>query len=246
MQRSEIIEYLEELFSFTKEKEKYATNGLQLEGCAEVSKLAFAVDATSATISKAIETQADMLICHHGLFWPSIRSITGPLKKQIGLLLQHDISLVGMHLPLDKHPEVGNNISMIRLLQGKCLGEIASVSYLAEWPELRSLTSIKHDLEKQLSTQVRLFDFSKGQAKTFAVCTGSGSSELYSIFSQNCDLFITGEIRYEIINQCKEYGVSLMAAGHYATETTGIQSLQKRMADDLALDTVYIEDRIAY
>lgn len=246
MQREEILDYLDGIFAFRENSEKYATNGLQVEGQQEITKIAFAVDTNTPTIERTIAADAQMLICHHGLFWPSISAITGPLKKQISLLLSHNISLVGMHLPLDKQPQIGNNISLVRLLAGELIGEIGSVSYLAQWPTPRLLTDIQQQLSDTLGGTVRVFDFSDNQAQTFAVCSGSGSSELTSLYGKNCDVFITGELRYEAIGMCREYGMSLIAAGHYATETTGIRALQQKMQADLSLKTIFIEDRIDY
>ena len=246
MTRNDILDYLNTIFQYKDFTEKYSVNGLQIEGRDSINKIAFSVDTNLFTIEEAVRQKADMLISHHGLFWPNLSSITEITKKRIQLLMNSDISLVGMHLPLDKHPEIGNNVSLIKLLNGKLISEFGSVSYLAEWEEEKDLKEVSDTLNTNLNTNTKCFDFSKGKAKTFGVCTGNGSSELYSLFGKQCDLFITGELRYETIGLSREYGISLMVAGHYATETLGIKQLQNRIKNNLSVETIYIEDRIDY
>jgi dinuclear metal center YbgI/SA1388 family protein len=246
MNIKELMDYLETVFEHSTFDEPYAMNGLQVEGRDSIKKIGFSVDATTRTIQKAIDSGCDALISHHGIFWPSIKTISGPNKKRIKLLLDNDISLIGMHLPLDKHPKIGNNVELIKLLGGKIIGEFGSVSYLAEFDTEKTIQEVAKLLDLELDTKSKVFDFSNNKVKTFGVCAGGGANELYSQFGKKCDLFITGELKYDIIDNAREHNVSLIGSGHHATETVGIKALMKQINKDLNIEVEFIEDKIDF
>ena len=246
MELKRIVDYLDEVFKFRSFEDSYSSNGLQVEGKDEIKKIGFSVDATTRTIQKAIDKNCGMLISHHGIFWPSMSSISGPNKKRVKLLLDNEISLVGMHLPLDKHSEIGNNVEWIKLVGGRIIGEFGSVSYLAEFEKEKSIDEIVKQLDLRLDTKSKVFDFSNNKVKIFGVCTGGGSNELYSLLGKNIDLFITGELKYGIIDNAREYGVSLISSGHYATETLGVKALMKKISKELDVEVEFIEDKINF
>lgn len=150
MKRREILDYLNVLFQYRENTEKYATNGLQVEGNDEVQSIAFSVDASFGIIQKAVKENVDMLICHHGIFWPSLFSIEGQVKEKIQLFLENEISLVGMHLPLDRQPEIGNNICLANILEGENIREIASISYYGDWKMKKTIREIANILQEKL------------------------------------------------------------------------------------------------
>jgi dinuclear metal center YbgI/SA1388 family protein len=246
MKLQKLMEYLEKVFEYSSFEEPYSSNGLQVEGKDSVNKIGFSVDATTRTIEEAIRRKCDVLISHHGIFWPSMKSISSINKKRIKLLLDNDLSLIGMHLPLDKHPKIGNNMELIKLLGGKVIGEFGSVSYLAKFDKEKTIVEVEEILNSKLDTKSKVFDFSNNKVKTFGICAGGGSNELYSQLGKKCDLFITGELKYDIIDNAREHKVSLIAAGHYATETVGIKALMKKMSKELKINVEYIEDKIDF
>jgi dinuclear metal center YbgI/SA1388 family protein len=245
MKLNELIDYLEEVFEYKDFDEPYSSNGLQVEGKENIRKIAFSVDATIETIQRTIDLNCDVLICHHGIFWPSIKHIRGAMREKVKLLLDNDISLIGMHLPLDKHKEIGNNVELIKLLSGKVIEEIDSICYLGEFDKEKNVCDVAKLLDLKLKTKSKVFDFSK-KVKTFGVCSGGGSSHFYSFIEKDCDLFITGELRYEVINCAKESGISLISSGHYATETLGIRALMKKMSCELPIEVEFINAKIDF
>jgi len=244
MKRLEIMNYLEKVFNYKTFTEPYSSNGLQVEGNENVQKIAFAVDATLETMQKAIDNNCQMLIVHHGIFWPSIKSVTGPNKRKIKLILDNGLSLVGMHLPLDRHEKIGNNIEMIKLLGANKVKNEDEGFMIGEFENVKKITEIVNILDKELDTISKFFDFSNGKVKRFAVCTGAGTGILNQVIKSNCDLFITGELRYEAHENAKENGISLIASGHYATETLGVKALMAKMQEELDIESVFIDGKI--
>jgi len=243
MLQSEIMYYLDSVLNFKEIRDDYTDNGLQVEGKKNIFKIAFSVDATSITIQKAIDNSCDMLICHHGIFWPSINSITGVQKKRLKLLLENDINLVGMHIPLDINPEFGNNVGLIDILGGNLGSRVGKFSYLANFNKVQSVEQVKEILDSSIGSNCKYFDFS-GEVKKFAVCSGGGAGDLYSLLDKDVDLFITGELRYDIYDYAREHKISLIEAGHYATETVGIKNLMNKMKKELNLETIFIDSVI--
>lgn len=246
MKLQKLLDQLDKIFEYRVFQEKYSFNGLQVEGKPEINKIAFCVDATTRTIQKAIDNKCDAIIVHHGIFWPSLNNISGLNKKKIKMLLDKDISLVGMHLPLDKHPEIGNNICLIKLIGGEVIKEIGMASFIGKFENKKDLEKVVNLIDVSLKTKSKVFDFSEGKVKKFGVCSGGGASEIYSMLGEGIDMFITGELKYEIIDICREHKISLVESGHYATETLGIKALKEKLEKKFEVETIYIEDKINY
>ncbi len=243
MKRDEVLKYLDKVLNFTEIKDSYTDNGLQVEGKDEIKKISFSVDATSTTIQEAINQNCDMMICHHGIFWPSMNNITGVQKKRIQLLLKHDINLIGMHIPLDIHPEIGNNAGLIKILGANLISRAGKFSYLAEFKTPKDIAEIASILDNNIGSNCKVFNF-KNDIKKIAVCSGGGAGDLYSMLDKNIDLFITGELRYDIYDYAKEHKISLIQAGHYATETVGVTNLMNKIKEELDIETCFISSPI--
>lgn len=245
MELKELTRYLTTLFSDLDVIEKYAKNGLQVEGKHQIRSIGFSVDATTLTIKKAQELGCDCLITHHGLFWPQLPDLVGANKKRVKALFDTDISLFSYHLPLDKHPKIGNNIQLLKLLGCKPKIQFGHVSYIGTRLKSQRVEELITQLNKDLNTKCNVFVHNNNPIKTIAVCTGSGSSELQQLFGNyECDVFITGELRYEVIDTAREYGITLIEAGHYATETLGIKALMQKVAKDCKVSVEFIEYKI--
>lgn len=229
----------------------YAPNGLQVEGKREIRKIITGVTATLPLIEKAIEKNADAILVHHGYFWKSEDScIRGMKGKRIKQLLVNDINLLGYHLPLDIHPELGNNAQLAALLGVKHLTGLEDKPYsIPVYGELEtaiSATELAQRLEKGLNRNVILCDefvaeFPHKLIKTVAICTGGGQGYIDLAAAKGIDAFISGEISEQTTHSAREQGIYYFAAGHHATERYGIKALGEWLAQEYQLDVEFID-----
>lgn len=239
MLRSELVEFLDTYLNHAEVPEPYGTNGLQFEGKQEVKRVGFAVDACLQAFEALHD--CDFLVVHHGLFWPSIRSIKGSMRQALGLLFQHDISLYASHLPLDIHSECGNNACLIREFGWERQERFDKVGYFAQTPGL-STESIEGKARELLGAEIRLLRFGPERVERVAVSSGGGGvGMLHQAAAGGAELFLTGEASHPIYHAARELGVSVLLGGHYATETWGVRALMKLVQDKFALETRWVD-----
>ncbi|HEY1407064.1 MAG TPA: Nif3-like dinuclear metal center hexameric protein [Spirochaetota bacterium] len=244
MKRNDLVDYLD-TYLRVKEIKDEALNGLQVEGSDEVSTIAVAVDASLATFEAAAERGAQFLIVHHGLFFGDIKPITGTHCRRIKTLLDHGISLYASHLPLDLHPEVGNNVEIARVIslyEQHPFGEYHGVS-LGCGGMLEQKTD-PHSIAKLLSaaTGNACSVYANGDVTSkIAIVSGGGAYALDEAARSGYDTLITGETKHSSYHPAKEYGISVIFGGHYGTETFGVKALAKRLADEFALPHHFID-----
>jgi dinuclear metal center YbgI/SA1388 family protein len=221
-----------------------ALNGLQVENSGAVTKLGAAVDASTRAIDLAIEHGVNLLVVHHGLFWPGLQPIAGGRRRMLEQILQHDIALYSAHLPLDVHSVLGNNAQLAAALgfentepffeaKGQCIG-------------LRTDTPIPREelarkLEKSLGGLVKVFARGPTQAKSIGVITGGAGSEIYAVAREGIDTFITGEAPHWAAIAAEELGINLLLGGHYATETFGVKALAAHLSDRFNLPWEFLD-----
>ena len=217
----------------------YCPNGVQVEGRAEVRRIATGVTASQQVLDAAITWGADAILVHHGYFWRSEdAAITGIKKRRIAELLRHDVSLLAYHLPLDAHPELGNNARLGKLLgltEQSRFGEqnIACIGTLEPPQTLAQFTDwIGGRLQR--ATQV-IGDNAKHIHKV-AWCSGGAQGYFEEAIARGADAFITGEISEQSFHIANESGVAFIAAGHHATERHGIQALGEHLAERFGLE----------
>jgi dinuclear metal center YbgI/SA1388 family protein len=223
-----------------------SANGLQVGAPEqELDHAAFAVDAAEATIEAAAEAGADVLVTHHGLSWGGIERVTDRQYRRIAPLLKNDIALYVSHLPLDGHQSLGNAAGIADLLGLDDTAPFGSmgpvtIGQQGRLVDARSVDDITTQLETELegTDSVRTFDFGPDAVDSIAIVTGSGSDWLDEAIAADVDLLITGEGKQKVYHQAREAGINVMLAGHYATETFGVRSLQA-LADDWGLSTSY-------
>lgn len=224
-------------------------NGLQVgTRSGDVEHVAFAVDAAEATIGAAVEADADALVTHHGLVWGGLDRVTGQAYERIAPLVEHDIALYVSHLPLDGHPELGNAAGVADLLSlGDCepFGGVGpeTVGLFGEREEAIAIDELVATLDAELATgdrPVQTLDFGPEQVEQVAVLTGSGVDWLDEAVAAGADLLVTGEGKQQVYHEAKEAGIHVVLAGHYATETFGVRSLQNR-AEEWGLSTTYVD-----
>lgn len=232
----------------SKEFKDYAPNGLQVEGRPEVKRILCAVTASQDAIDAAIEQGADMLLVHHGYFWKGeAYPITGMRGKRIKALIQHDISLVAYHLPLDAHPTLGNNAAIAELLQ---LGElealdpsekhpIGNIGYLAEPLEPNAFRQL---LSERLGFDCIHLPAAKRHIQKVGFCTGGAQDFIHKAADQDCDAYLSGEVSERTYYEAKELDVHYYACGHHATERYGVQRLGAAIAARFAdVEFAYFE-----
>jgi dinuclear metal center YbgI/SA1388 family protein len=205
-----------------------ALNGLQVSRDGEVSRIAAAVDACQATIDAAAARGADLLIVHHGLFWGGLRPLIGPEGRRVRALVLHRLALYAAHLPLDCHPEVGNNAVISRALELSDLVPFGRFDGAAIGLQGRCDLSRDQLLERitaMLGQRPRCVPGGPGRVRRVAVVSGAGSSALREAAAAGVDMLLTGEAPHHSFFEAEELGVNLVLGGHYATETFGVRAL---------------------
>jgi dinuclear metal center YbgI/SA1388 family protein len=225
-----------------------ALNGLQVANQGEVTRLAAAVDVCEATVRMAAEQKADVLVVHHGLFWGGLRPLVGPAYRRVAGLIEHDIALYAAHLPLDRHPDVGNNAVLARLLGVAVRGEFGSYhgAPIGVWGELSEATpppraTLAQRLAATLGATPRLLPFGPERVRRVGIVTGAGGSLIPQAAAAGLDTFITGEGPHWTFFDAEELGVNVFYAGHYATETVGVKALAEHLSRTFSLPWVFLD-----
>jgi len=245
--RDEIVSFLDEYLNVLAFPDK-SRNGLQVEGKEEVEKIAFAVDACMDTFIKARTFGADMLIVHHGLIWGGIEYIRGLVQKRLKFLLENELNLYAAHLPLDLHPEVGNNVQLLKLLELEPKEPFGSynglnIGYISEFDEPKPLPLVAQILVEKLKTDyVKAYEFGVEEIRRVGVVSGRGGFAIPEAIEKGVDLFITGEFLHDDYHKAKEGRLSVIAAGHYASETLGVKALMPILREKFGVKTVFIDN----
>ncbi|WP_264474560.1 Nif3-like dinuclear metal center hexameric protein [Leeia speluncae] len=207
----------------------YCPNGLQVEGRKEIQKVIAGVSASKALIEEAIKQDADLILVHHGYFWKNEEAvITGMKRERIRLLLAHNINLVAYHLPLDAHPDVGNNAMLAKQLgfttQYTCAEQ--NIMHVGAC-ELQRLDVLGNRIELALARKPLVIGNPNQNISKVAWCTGGAQGYFSEAIKQGVDAFVTGEISEQMVDMAHESGVAFISAGHYATEKYGVAALAK-------------------
>ncbi len=224
----------------------HGPNGLQVEGRAEVRHLVSGVTASGALIEAAIDAQADAVLVHHGLFWRGQDGrVTGWMKQRLALLLAHDINLFAYHLPLDAHPEWGNNAQLGRVLgwlpDGR-FGEqgLGWLGVPASGP-VASAALLAQQVQAALGRNIVCVGEGLGPIRRIAWCTGGAQGYFEAAIAAGADAYVTGEISEPQAHYAREMGVAYLACGHHATERYGAPALGAQVAAELGLSHQFID-----
>lgn len=220
-----------------------AFNGLQIQNSGTISKIGASVDAGLVPFQNAISKGIDYIITHHGLFWSPPLPITGPAYQKVKLCLDHNLAVYGSHLPLDCHPEIGNNAILAQKL-----GLVPTSSFLPyEGVDIGLITKnnqsrkdLSNRLESLFSKGINSMEFGTEKPSTIAILTGSGQSAVDKILDAGTDTLITGELKQQHFNLAQELKLNLYACGHYATETFGVDALALEVAEKFDLPYEFI------
>lgn len=248
--RDALVVYLDAYLDVAGWSDK-SLNGLQVEGADRVSRVALATDTALATIAMAAEAGAQMMVAHHGLFWGRIEPVTGPMRARLAALLEAGLSLYVSHLPLDAHPEVGNNAVLARLLELEDLEPFGSwgdraIGVLGRLPQTVDRSGLAARLEALLGVRPDVLPFGGDAIRRVAVVSGAAADLIPEAEAVGADAFITGETSHTAFHQARERGVNVVFAGHYATETLGVRALGDHMAEKFGLETVFLDAPTGY
>jgi dinuclear metal center YbgI/SA1388 family protein len=226
----------------------YCPNGLQVPGATDVATVATGVSAHAELFELAAAERANLLIVHHGLFWGAGPGpIDGPLKRRLQILFDADIGLAAYHLPLDAHPELGNNSILARALGAEELEPFAlhdgePIGFLARLPggglAAHELFERVHEVT---SREPLVFDSGPAQVRRLAIVSGAGADFIADAAAASADAFLTGEPAERTMAQARESGMHFIAAGHYATETFGVRRLGEHLAECFELRHVFLD-----
>jgi dinuclear metal center YbgI/SA1388 family protein len=247
MKLEQLIEFYDRTLALDAFRADHSNNGLQYEGKPEVAKAAFAVDAAQATIDAAVAAKADILFVHHGLSWGAEpRRFTGVTAKRLGALCRSGLSLYAAHLPLDAHPTLGNNAGLAAMagllnLAPCCCYDGVDIGFAGDLPAPAGLRELASLYEKKLDCRATLLEAAVRPIRRAVVVSGGGGmAALDSAMTAKADLLITGELTHVMYHFAREYGVSVLALGHYASETVGVQAVMRLTAAEFGIECSFI------
>lgn len=222
-------------------------NGLQVDNDgAELKKIAFAVDASLETFKRASLGGAGLLFVHHGLFWGRPARIAGNLRARLQFLLDHNLALYAAHLPLDQHPEVGNNAGLAELLGidapepfGAYHGR--KIGYKGNLKAPLSVDEAVRRISFGANEPTAVYPFGKKENISCAVISGGAAHEVFQAIEEGVDLYVTGETSHSVYHHLLESGINMIAGGHYATEVWGVRRLMERCASQPEADLEFID-----
>ena len=231
---SDIVKYTDKYLRVRKiEDWPNALNGLQIENSGRVTKIGAAVDVSTRVLTAAASRHVSLLFVHHGLFWPGLQTVTGAFHRQLKLAFENDIAVYSAHLPLDVHPDVGNNAQL-----AAALGFKSTKPFLEEKGELVGLrvrealprAEVIRKLRRVLRGPIKTFNFGPRETTRIGIVTGAAGSEIYRVAQERIDMFITGEAPHWAAVAAEELGMNLVLGGHYATETLGVKALAAHLS----------------
>jgi len=243
MKREDLTRYLDTLLESARYKD-YCPNGLQVEGREDVQRLLAGVTASQALVDAAIVRGADTLLVHHGWFWRGEDGrLTGFRKARLKALLGHDINLIGYHLPLDAHPEFGNNAQLAKrlgwTLEG-CFGD-QDLGCFGTGSNAETLADLVLQLTSELRREPLLIGDPGRSANRIAWCSGGAQSYFEEAINLGVDVFVSGEISEQHVHLARETGVAYIAAGHHATERFGVQALAAHLAERFGIECEFLD-----
>ena len=241
MDRNELAAYLDTLLECGRFRD-YCPNGLQVEGRAEVRCIVCGVSASLTLLQAALAADADAVLVHHGWFWRGEDGrVTGIRRARLKALLENDLSLFAYHLPLDAHPEFGNNAQLARRLGWAVEGRFGEqdVGFLGRAEG--SAQEIADRLALELGRLPLLVGDAGRRVERIAWCSGGAQGYFEQAIAAGADLYVSGEISEQTTHLAQESGVPFIAAGHHATERYGVQALGAHLAERFGIECRYVE-----
>ena len=248
IKRNELVDFLDSTLDLPGFRNDVSNNGLQVEGGENIERILFGVDACQELFDAAIETKAQFIFVHHGISWGGgLKRFTGLNARRLSSLFNNGISLYAAHLPLDAHPLYGNNAAladMTGLQERKPFFEYSGVNIgvSGTLPAPGTLDEIASIFAENLEVDPILRGDAGKVIKSVAIVSGGGGQDaIFAAKDAGCDLLITGEMEHVMHHTALESGVSIIALGHYASETTGPLAMQKLIGETFEVETLFAE-----
>jgi len=221
-------------------------NGIQVDNDGGIGKIAFAVDASLETIERAAACGAGMLFVHHGMFWGKPAAIAGNRRRRIKALLDANICLYAVHLPLDQHPKLGNCAVLAELLGLESVEPFGGyhgrkIGYKGNFPQPVDIEQAVRKIAFEGRPPVGVYPFGKKENRTCAVVSGGAAFNALEAIAEGIDLYVSGEMSHSVYGECLEGGLNMIAGGHYATEVWGVRAVMRHCAGELHIDTEFID-----
>jgi len=243
MKREELAAYLDQLLETTKFRD-YCPNGLQVEGRADVERIVAGVTASQALLDRAVALGADAVLVHHGWFWRGEDGrVTGIRKKRLGTLLANDINLLAFHLPLDAHPELGNNAQLAARLGWQPEGRFGEqdIAWFGSNPGGETAAALATRLGQVLGREALLVGPAERPVRRIGWCSGGAQGYFEQAIALGLDAYVSGEISEQTVHLAREAGVAYLACGHHATERYGVEALARHLAATCGLHCEFVD-----
>ena len=227
-------------------------NGLQVANSGRVTRVCLGVDATLPFFEKAAACGADLVICHHGLSWgDSLKRITGLNRRLLSFLLEHDLALWACHLPLDAHPQLGNNARLaqalgLRARQPAFVYHGQKIGVRGELPRPMTFPAFQKRVRQVVGNEIRCLDFGRAQVRTVGIVSGGAPSQIGEAVEMGLDVYLTGESSLYAYNLAVQEGINAVFAGHYATEKFGVQAVGELIRKRFGLPVAFVDMGIGY
>ncbi len=241
MELEELVRFLDDYLKIGEYSDS-SINGLQVEGIQSVEKAAFAVDASIEAFRRALEIEADMLVVHHGLIWRGIERVTGLIRERLKFLLENELSLYAAHIPLDAHPEIGNNAMILRMIgvePEEPFGSYGGVKIGFSGYAGLEFEDVLENLEERFG-DVGYMKFGRDKIEKVAAVSGRGAGYVEEALREGVDLLITGEMEHSAFHPVREARINVIYLGHYNSETAGLKALMNVVAD-IGIDAEFID-----
>jgi len=245
MHRKELTTYLDAYLQISAFVDN-SQNGLQVQGREEIQRVAAAVDACQETIDAAANANIDLLLVHHGLFWDKPEKIVGPHFQRVKKAIESGLNIYCAHLPLDAHPDVGNNVVLAQRLgfapvAGFGASHGRDIGYIAEASATMTQSEFLRRLHETLGRDVRADFFGTPTIQRLAIVSGGGAFLLPHAVAAGVDAFLTGEPSHSRYHFCKENRFNVVYGGHYATETFGVIALAQHLEAKFGLPYQFLD-----
>lgn len=245
--RDEIVSFCDQLLDVAA-FEDYGPNGLQVPGAPEVTRIVSGVSANLQLLSEAAAAGAELVLVHHGLLWGDrLGPLSVPLAARLRTLLSNEISLLAYHLPLDAHPDLGNNALLRAHLglagDGRPFAEAKGrpIGAIGRSREPLSISELEDRLRRATGGEPLVFDSGPERIESVGIVTGGGAFAIAEAASLGLDALVTGEPTEPAMAEAREYGIHFLAGGHYATETFGVRRLGELLAERLGVEHRFID-----
>ncbi|WP_111657304.1 Nif3-like dinuclear metal center hexameric protein [Isoalcanivorax indicus] len=243
LKRDDMLRILDELLTPQAFRD-YCPNGLQVEGREQIRRLVTGVTACQALLDAALIEEADAVLVHHGYFWKNEEpAVRGMKKQRLQTLLRHDLNLFAYHLPLDAHPELGNNAELGRRLGVEVTGALRDdgIGLIGRLPEPMSALEFARLVEDAVGREALHIGEAEDEIETLAWCTGAAQGFIEQAQALGVDAYLSGEISEPTVHFARETGIHYFAAGHHATERYGVQAVGEWLAAEYGIEHVFID-----